>query len=327
MRHFVAPETAGAERRQFAEDVEYYLSLSPRQLPSRYLYDDLGSALFDAICHLPWYEITRTERDLLRLHAGTILHRLEPLATLVELGPGNGDKLADLLDTAADDAALTVHLVDISPSALEASSRALDDRDNVTIVTHQAEYETGLAAATAARESRGSFGRTLALFLGSNIGNFDPPGADAFLLNIRAALSQGDAFLIGADLVKDEAALLQAYDDPLGVTAAFNRNLLVRVNQELDADFDLDGFAHRAVWNPAASRIEMHLVSRRRQRVRIPCARLDIVFEPDETIWTESSYKYQPRGMLGMLERAGFRKLNQWLDERGTFALTLVEAA
>jgi L-histidine Nalpha-methyltransferase len=327
MRHFVAPETAGAERRQFAEDVEYYLSLSPRQLPSRYLYDDLGSALFDAICHLPWYEITRTERDLLRMHARQILRLLEPLATLVELGPGNGDKLSDLLDAAADDAALTVHLVDISSSALEASSRALDDRDNVTVVTHRAEYETGLAAATASRESRGAFGRTLALFLGSNIGNFDPPGADAFLLNIRAALAHGDALLIGADLVKDKDALLDAYDDPLGVTAVFNRNLLVRANRELGADFDLDGFAHQALWNEAASRIEMHLVSRRRQRVRIPCARLEIVFEEGETIWTESSYKYRPAGILEMLDRAGFRKMNQWLDERGTFALTLVEAA
>lgn len=327
MRHFVAPEAAGVERRQLAEDVEYYLSLVPRQLPSRYLYDDLGSALFDAICRLPWYEITRTERDLLRLHARRILRRLEPLTTLVELGPGNGDKLSDLLDAAAEDAALTVHLVDVSASALETASRALDDRDNVTIVTHQAEYETGLAAATGARESRGSFGRTLALFLGSNIGNFDPPGADAFLLNIRAALSQGDALLIGADLVKGREALTRAYDDPLGVTAAFNRNLLVRVNRELDADFDLDGFAHQAIWNEAASRIEMHLVSNRRQRVRIPCARLDIVFEQGETIWTESSYKYRPDQIIEMLDRAGFRKMNQWLDERETFALTLVEAA
>ena len=326
MRHFVAPETAGAERKQFAEDVEYYLSLSPRQLPSRYLYDELGSALFDAICCLPWYEITRTERDLLRSHARQILRQLEPLATIVELGPGNGAKLADVLDAAADEAALTVHLVDISSSALEAASRALDDRGNITIVTHQAEYEAGLTEATTARESRGSFGRTLVLFLGSNIGNFDPPGADAFLRSIRGALSRGDALLVGADLVKAAETLLEAYDDPLGVTAAFNQNLLVRANRELDADFDLESFAHQAVWNAESSRVEMHLRSTRRQRVRIPDARLDITFEAGETIWTESSYKYRPAQIQSMLERAGFRQVEQWLDERSTFALTLVEA-
>jgi L-histidine Nalpha-methyltransferase len=327
MRHFVAPETPEAGRKQLAEDVEYYLSLSPRQLPSRYLYDELGSSLFEAICRLPWYEITRTERDLLRLHARQILRKLDPLATLVELGPGSGDKLADVLDEADDERALTVHLVDISASALEASSRALGDRDNITIVTHQAEYETGLAEATAARESHGAFGRTLTLFLGSNIGNFDPPGAHAFLRDVRSALSPGDALLIGTDLVKEREALLRAYDDPLGVTAAFNRNLLVRVNRELDADFALDGFTHRAVWNESASRIEMHLVSERRQRVRVPSARLDLVFEAGDTIWTESSYKYQPPQVIEMLERVGFSRMGQWLDERSTFALTLVEAA
>ncbi len=303
-----------------------YLSLSPRQLPSRYLYDELGSALFDAICCLPWYEITRTERDLLRSHARQILRQLEPLATIVELGPGNGAKLADVLDAAADEAALTVHLVDVSSSALEAASRALDDRGNITIVTHQAEYEAGLTEATTARESRGSFGRTLVLFLGSNIGNFDPPGADAFLRSIRGALSRGDALLVGADLVKAAETLLEAYDDPLGVTAAFNQNLLVRANRELDADFDLESFAHQAVWNAESSRVEMHLRSTRRQRVRIPDARLDITFEAGETIWTESSYKYRPAQIQNMLERAGFRQVEQWLDERSTFALTLVEA-
>jgi dimethylhistidine N-methyltransferase len=263
MRHSVASVTAGAERRQFAEDVEYYLSLGPRQLPSRYLYDDLGSALFDAICRLPWYAITRTERCLLVANAKQILRLVSPLETLVELGPGNGEKLAVILDAAPDDAGLTVHLVDISASALAAASRMLEDRPGVTIVTHQAEYEAGLANATGERDAHG---RTLALFLGSNIGNFDPPGADAFLRSIRGALSRGDGLLLGADLVKSEGDLLLAYDDPLGVTAAFNRNLLVRANRELDADFDLDGFAHRAVWNEKRRGSKMHLVSRRRQR-------------------------------------------------------------
>jgi len=324
--HFVAPRPAASESRQFAEDVEYYLSQSPRQLPSRYLYDELGSSLFNAICQLPWYEITRTERDLLRRHAPRILRDLEPLATLVELGPGNGEKLADLINATADDVMLTVHLVDVSASALETASRTLDHLDNVTIVTHEAEYETGLAQATSQGAENESFGRTLVLFLGSNIGNFDPPGAAALLDSVRATVDGGDALLIGADLVKAEATLLKAYDDPLGVTAAFNRNLLVRANRELAADFDLDGFAHQAIWNEESSRIEMHLLSLKRQQVRVPEAHLDIRFDAGETIWTESSYKYRPAQVRDMLERAGFRVMDQWLDERDAFALTLAEA-
>ena len=159
----------------------------------------------------------------------------------------------------------------------------------------------------------------LVLFLGSNIGNFDPPGADAFLRGIRAALAPGEAFLIGADLVKAERDLLSAYDDPLGVTAAFNRNILLRINRELGGDFDLDGFVHRAIWNAAHSRVEMHLVSRRTQRITIPDAALDFTIGEGESIWTESSYKYQPAGIVGALERAGFRlAISGWMTRRAS---------
>jgi uncharacterized SAM-dependent methyltransferase len=136
----------------------------------------------------------------------------------------------------------------------------------------------------------------------------------------------GDALLLGADLVKPERTLLLAYDDPLGVTAAFNRNLLVRINRELDGDFDVDAFGHRATWNAVDSRVEMHLVSARRQFVRVPRASLEVCFEAGETIWTESSYKYQPDAVIAMLDRASFRLLGQWIDEGARFALTLVEA-
>ena len=176
-------------------------------------------------------------------------------------------------------------------------------------------------------------GRALALFLGSNIGNFDRPGAEAFLRGIRASLRRGDALLIGADLVKPERDLLLAYDDPLGVTAAFNRNLLVRINRELGGDFDVDQFVHRAVWEPGPSRVEMHLVSRIPQRVRIAAAGAEaggegeFVFAEGETIWTESSYKYLPEEIVLNLERAGFRLLKQWSDRVDGFALTLAEAA
>src|SRR4029077_5719693 len=154
----------------------------------------------------------------------------------------------------------------------------------------------------------------------------DRPGADAFLRGVRAALSPGDMLLIGADLVKPEPELLLAYDDPLGITAAFNRNLLVRINRELGADFEIGAFDHRALWNAAESRGEMHLVSTRAQRGRIPGASLDVAFAAGETIWTESSYKYQPDGIVAMLASAGFARLDQWVDEAEGFALTLVEA-
>ena len=304
----------------FAEDIRRYLSQTPRQLPSKYLYDTLGSMLFEAICCLPWYKIGRAEQRLLENRADDILGRVDPLSTLVELGPGSGLKLTTLL-SARPARPLTVHLVDISGAALDAAGRALGVLDDLLIVPHEATYEAGLAAVGGHGHAAG---RILTLFLGSNIGNLDPQGADVFLRGIRSAVSAGDSLLLGADLVKPEADLLLAYDDPLGVTAAFNMNLLVRANRELDADFELSNFSHRAIWNAGASRIEMHLVSTHRQRVRVPVADLDISFEAGETIWTESSYKYQAAHIVAMVHRAGFATINQW-TENG-FALTLAEA-
>jgi len=331
MRLSAAPGSAAAraERDAFAGDVEYYLALTPRQLPSRYLYDALGSALFEAICELPWYRITDAERSLLARRGRDILARAEPIATLVELGPGSGDKLATLLASRISGRRLSVHLIDISAAALELARRtlsALPASESFDIVAHQATYEAGLGQAVAGRRRTADRGRTLTLFLGSNIGNFDPPGADAFIRNIRAALEPGDALLIGADLVKPEPDLLLAYDDPLGVTAAFNRNLLVRINRELGGDFDVNAFQHRAVWNESESRVEMHLVATSRQHVRIAASSLDVTFEEGDTIWTESSYKYRPGDLVETLEQAGFRGVDQWIDEVNGFALTLVEA-
>lgn len=309
-------------REQFASDVQYYLALQPRQLPSRYFYDALGSALFEAICQLPWYRVTRAELRLLRAHGGAIWGRL--FSTIVELGGGSGEKLAALVEACSTTHhPLDLHLIDVSARALDVSSRALSSLDELHIVTHQASYEAGLAEVRLEGQAPGS---TLVVFLGSNIGNFDPPGAAAFLGGIRAALGPGDRFLLGADLVKPERELLLAYDDPLGVTAAFNRNLLVRINRELDGDFDVDGFSHRAVWNADASRVEMHLVSVRRQRIRVSAAPLQLEVQQGETIWTESSYKYEPEQIVRMLEQAGFSLAGQWIDATDRFALTLVEA-
>jgi uncharacterized SAM-dependent methyltransferase len=162
----------------------------------------------------------------------------------------------------------------------------------------------------------------LVLFLGSNIGNFDPAPARELLVRIRASLRDGDALLLGTDLVKPERELLMAYDDPLQVTAAFNRNLLRRINAELGGTFDLDAWAHRAIWNPSRRRVEMHLVSRAPQLVRIGAADLDMQFDADEWIWTESSYKYDPRGIIDLGRAAGFTNAEQWIDEEALFALT-----
>ena len=163
------------------------------------------------------------------------------------------------------------------------------------------------------------------LFLGSNIGNFDPPGADAFLRHVRSVLSPGDLLLLGADLVKPEAELLAAYDDPLGVTAAFNKNLLVRINRELGGDFDLAAFDHRAIWNAAEQRVEMHLASRHAQEVRL-AGGVRIRFEAGETIWTESSYKYTEDSIADLGAQTGFAVSTQWIDPDARFALTLFEA-
>jgi L-histidine Nalpha-methyltransferase len=303
----------------FAADVRHYLQQQPRQLPSRYLYDRLGSALFDAICHLPWYPLTNGERRLLSSRGAEVLSHLAPVSRIVELGAGNGEKLATLLG-APRQSRIDLHLIDISRGALESATRALSALPGVRVRAHEANYDDGLERFAGAWSGPG---RTLMLFLGSNIGNYDPPGAARLLQRMRRALRPGDALLLGTDLVKPEAALLRAYDDPLQVTAAFNRNLLVRINRELGADFDIDAFTHRAIWHEVESRVEMHLVSDRKQRVRIPRCELDITFAPGETIWTESSYKYRADGVAPFLAAAGFTQHSQWVDREALFALTL----
>jgi L-histidine Nalpha-methyltransferase len=313
----------------FAADVARDLQLSPKQLQSKYLYDPLGSSLFEAICRLPWYRITRAEQRLLERHgseivdrAGIVGRRTSP--TIVELGCGSGEKIVLLADALqARGASARVHLIDISSQALEQTEQRLTRLQHFSVVGHQSTYEEGLRRAAAARDDGSP---VLVLFLGSNIGNFDTPAAAAFLQRIRKALAPGDLMLLGADLVKPESDLILAYDDPLGVTAAFNKNLLVRINRELDGRFDLSAFAHRAYWNTEEQRIEMHLVSTRRQTVPIPGAAVEIAFARDEWIWTESSYKYSAPQVILMGADAGFNLVEQWIDESAQFALTLFTA-
>ncbi|MGH9367243.1 MAG: L-histidine N(alpha)-methyltransferase [Thermoanaerobaculia bacterium] len=310
--------------RDFAHDVRRDLQLSPRQLQSKYLYDALGSALFEAICLLPWYRIARAEGRLLSRWGPEMVSGLPGPVTLVELGCGSGEKVSMIArELRTRQRPIAVHLIDISPAALELSEKNLGRIEHVSVVGHRATYEEGLRRA--ARERPGE-STLLVLFLGSNIGNFDPPHSDGFLQEIRRALRPGDALLLGADLIKPEAELLLAYDDPLGVTAAFNKNLLRRINTELLANFDLSAFGHRAAWNRVERRVEMHLVSRRAQEVLIARADFLLRLEAGETIWTESSYKYEPEEILRLGAAAGFRPAGQWIEPDARFALTLFVA-
>ena len=310
--------------RDFAADVRRDLALTPKQLQSKYLYNGLGSALFEAICHLPWYRITRAEGRLLARFAPDMVEPLADPITLVELGSGSGEKVAMLAEALRNRRnRVLVHLIDISPDALELSERTLGRFDHVSVVGHRATYEEGLRHAARDRQPSGTM---LILFLGSNIGNFDRPAADDFLREIRGSLRPGDALLLGADLVKPEKDLILAYDDPLGVTAAFNKNVLARINTELLADFDLSSFDHRAVWNPSERRVEMRLVSRKAQTVHIPRAGCEAAFEAGEWIWTESSYKYQADEVVAFVSAAGFRCHEQWIEPDARFALSLFVA-
>lgn len=305
----------------FARDVRDGLSGTPKTLPPLYFYDALGSALFDAICNLPWYEVTRAEKRLLERHAASVA-AASGASFIAELGPGSGEKLALLAGAfLRGGRTLHAHLIDISPAALRLAEQRLAEL-GVTVSSTCATYEAGLRTLSSERTDSKP---ALMLMLGSNIGNFEPGDAWTLLAKIRAGLMPGDSLLLGTDLVKPAGSLQLAYDDPLGVTAAFNKNMLVRINRELDANFQLQNFSHRALWNEAASRIEMHLVAQRAQTVEIPGAGVQVHFAEGESVLTECSYKCDPAGVARLGERAGFRTRMQWVDEPGQFALTLFQ--
>lgn len=300
--------------RAFAEMARRGLSRPQKQLEPAFFYDALGSALFEAITRLPEYTITRAELALLEAHGAEIIATVGEPLEFIELGPGNGEKLSALARHAPG---ATVHLIDVSPAALSDASRVIERACGVRATTFAGTFERGLRALPS--RSR----RRLVLFLGSNVGNFSPDEARAFLRNIHGALAHGDALLLGADLVKSESALLAAYDDPLGVTAAFNKNILARMNRELGATFDLAAFDHRAVWNASAGRMEMHLVSLVEQSVTIPALELTATFAAGETIWTESSHKYRPPALRELLESAGFSQREVWVHGEHRFSASL----
>jgi len=309
---------------EFAADVRAGLSRTgQKELPSKYLYDNVGSALFEVISHLPEYGLTRADERLLRRHADEIVDRLGGPVAVAELGSGSGKKTRWLLEAICRRQRTSYYPVEISRSALVMCERELRDIDRISIVGFEREYLDGLLEIAAYRKSGQ---RLLVLFLGSTIGNFDRPAAVKFLSEVRCILEPGDSLLLGTDLEKPSSQLLAAYDDELGVTAAFNLNLLSRVNHELGADFDLREFAHRAKINREARSVEMHLESQGRQLVSIPAAEVVIEFLEGETIWTESSHKYSIDEVIETAHDAGFRCEAQWIDEQWPFAENLLIA-
>jgi len=306
---------------EFARDVFDGLNASQKILPAKYLYDEVGSALFEVITLLPEYGLTRAEERLLHSSSDAIAEALVPLTAAVELGSGSGRKTQKILEAITRrQPHVNYFAIDVSTTALETCRRHLRDVRGVRSQVVESSYLDGLARVC---RQRPATGRLLVLFLGSSFGNFSIDEGRWFLKRVRECLRAGDAFLIGADLVKSPATLLSAYDDPAGVTAAFNLNLLSRINRDLDGDFRLKNFRHEARWQYDKNRIEMHLVSLDRQTVMVGGANCRASFEAGESIWTESSQKFTSELLKEMGTRAGFAPLAQWIDAQWPFSENL----
>jgi L-histidine N-alpha-methyltransferase len=306
---------------EFASDVVIGLShAGQKELPSKYLYDEVGSALFDVICVLPEYGLSRAGMRIMNRHALDIVDALPSPVIVAELGSGSGQKTRLLLEALARRQRVNYYPIDISGSALNRCRQELGHIDRVSIVGFERAYLEGLKE-VAARRREGE--KIFLLFLGSTIGNFDRPAGDQFLREVRAILQKGDALLLSTDLEKPVDQLKLAYDDPAGVTAAFNKNLLARINRELAADFDLSQFEHIVRYDESERRIEMHLRSLVWQRVTIRKAGFGCYLREGETIWTESSHKYDAREVVQMGERTGYRCVGQWFDSEWRFAQNL----
>src|ERR1700678_3927045 len=309
------------ELAEFCSDVVLGLSQpGQKELPSKYLYDEVGSALFDVICVLPEYGLSRAGMRTLARNAPEVISLLPTPVIVAELGSGSGQKTRVILEALAKRQRVNYSPIDISGTALSRCEREIGQIDQVSIVGFERAYLEGLRE-VAVRRREGE--KIFVLFLGSTIGNFDRPAGDQFLREVRSILQAGDSLLLATDLEKPVSQLVTAYDDPAGVTAAFNKNLLARLNRELGADFDLNQFEHLARYDSSERRVEMHLRSKAWQRVTINAAGFRFYMREGETIWTESSHKYNPQEVVAMGERTGYSCSGQWIDEEWPFAQSL----
>ena len=307
----------------FAADVARGLASKPKQLLPKYLYDELGSHLFEAICQLPEYYCTRAETEILTQYADDIAGAIDGPKTLIEMGSGSASKSRLIIEAILKRQPRLVFIpVDISASALETSARSLlQTYPALRVVAYAGDYYDGIAALGNLRAER-----ALALFLGSNIGNFDAEEASKFLRAMRGVLRAGDALLLGADLKKDPQILEAAYNDALGVTSAFVHNQLVRINRELDADFDVRRFKLVSVYNAAEGRIEVYLESSGAQVVPIRKLDMQVALQGGERIHMEHSYKYDLEQLSRMAADTGFERARTWTDSRQFFSSNLFRA-
>ncbi|MBV8710061.1 MAG: L-histidine N(alpha)-methyltransferase [Acidobacteriaceae bacterium] len=313
----------GSELSQFALDVAAGFSTAGgKRIAPRYFYDDLGSALFEAITLLPEYGLTRADERLLRIHADEIAQGAGKLGTVAELGSGNGKKTLPILRAVLQmNPQITYQPIDVSAAALAVCEREIGSLCEMKPVLN--DWMQGMSEIGRKREENLPL---LLLFFGSSVGNLDRTEIPDFFRDLRSHLRPGDFFLLGADLVKDIDTMIAAYDDPTGVTAAFNFNVLGRMNRELQANFDLRAFAHEVRWNSEARRIEMHLLSCRDQDVFIGALDRAYHLEPGETIWTESSHKFSEEELREYARLSGFTSVATWVDEEWPFAEALWRA-
>lgn len=304
---------------EIGEEVRAGLTRSGQKtLPTRFLYDDVGSALFDAITALPEYGLTRADLRVLRRCAPKVAAECPNVSEVVELGSGNGSKTRILLSAFKAD--IRYSPIDVSRAALNACTKELAEFDVQPI---EADFLSGLRTAASRRKPESGL---LVLFLGSNIGNFERSSIPEFFAELRSELQPGDALLIGADLIKPVEQLLLAYDDPAGVTAAFNRNLLARLNRSFHGNFSPRCFEHEARWNETQRRVEMHLRARSDQHIRLDALDLNVTVQSGETIHTESSHKFSLDELAGYSLTSGFSLLESWVDADWPFAEVLFRA-
>lgn len=301
-----------------AEEVLQGLSASPKRLPPKLFYDTHGSHLFEKITELPEYYLTRTERAIFQEHAGAIMEQAGSNLTLIELGAGSASKTRILVETLARrQLRVGFYPVDVSSSALKTAVTSLNGHiRNLRVRPIVADYSKHLPLLKIS-------GRKLVLFIGSTIGNFEPEEAEQFLRRVHSSLAPGDALLVGFDMVKRARLLHAAYNDAQGVTAQFNKNVLLRINRELGGEFDVDAFQHVAFWNPRMSRIEMHLESQRNQKVWIRDLDRSFKFAPGERVHTENSYKFTAKSIAAMMRKGGFRMEKSWTDSNRWFSVVM----